>query len=248
MLKVKRKADGTYWKHKARFVVRGFMQRIGLDYYTTASPMASLTSCRLVLATAVHHGLSCHHVDIPNAFIQSSSERDLYINLPRGLSISDAKKDLLLRKAGMATNDVNRNRIGLRLLKALYGLKQAPLLWNIRIDSFLKSLGFIRQTADACLYQFTEEIDGQSKFVMLTLSVDDLLITGNHTDKLASLKPALNKEFAININGTLKECQWDDHVESFLGVNVSGRTEDGEIQLSIPMKIQRKIYFLWKFK
>ena len=91
----------------------------------------------------------------------------------------------LPKKAGMAINDVNRNRIGLRLLKALYGLKQAPLLWNIRIDSFLKSLGFIRQTADACLYQFTEEINGQSKFVMLTLSVDDLLITGNHTDKLA---------------------------------------------------------------
>lgn len=237
VLKVKRKADGAYWKHKARFVVRGFMQRIGLDYYTTASPMAALASCRLVLSTAVKRRLKCHHVDIPNAFIQSSSERDLYISLPRGLKLDDHKVAKLLQKANLVPTERNKNRVGLRLLKALYGLKQAPLLWNLRIDKFLKSLGFKRQTADACLYQFTEVINGETKFVMLTLSVDDLLITGDHTEKIEHLKPALNKEFAIDINGELKECQWDDHVESFLGINVTGRTEDGFIQLSVPHKI-----------
>ena len=76
---------------------------------------------------------------------------------------------------------------------------------------------------------------------MLTLSVDDLLTTGDHTERIASLKPALNKEFAININGELKECQWDDHVESFLGINVTGRTEDGFIQLSVPVQDMKKL-------
>ena len=33
VLKIKRDADGTYRKHKARLVVRGFLARSGLDYY-----------------------------------------------------------------------------------------------------------------------------------------------------------------------------------------------------------------------
>lgn len=49
VLKVKRKADGSFDRVKARLVVRGFMQRIGLDFYTSYSPMATLASCRLVL-------------------------------------------------------------------------------------------------------------------------------------------------------------------------------------------------------
>ena len=89
-LKVKKKADGTYWKHKARLVVRGFMQRVGLDFYTTFSPMSTLNSCRIVLATAIKHRIPCKHIDIPNAFIQEHAERDLYIELPKGLVLSQA--------------------------------------------------------------------------------------------------------------------------------------------------------------
>ncbi|EGB02217.1 hypothetical protein AURANDRAFT_9830, partial [Aureococcus anophagefferens] len=38
VLKVKRKGDGSFDKFKARCVVRGFLAKIGLDFYATYSP------------------------------------------------------------------------------------------------------------------------------------------------------------------------------------------------------------------
>ena len=231
VLKVKRKADGEYWKHKARFVVRGFMQRIGLDFYSTFSPMATLNSCRLVLATAVKRKLKCRHIDVPNAFIQSVAERDLYVELPPGLALKAAIAADVQNKAQ------GKGRVGLRLLKALYGLKQAPLLWNLRIDKFFKGLGLVRQSADACMYKFVEN----GKFVLLTVSVDDILLTGDHDDKIASITQAIIDEFSIEIDGEMKLPDITENVESFLGVLVKGSSEDGFVSLSCPHKIEEMI-------
>merc|ERR1712091_482798 len=48
VLKVKYKADGSYAKHKARLVARGFLARLGIDFFSTFSPMASLTAVRVL--------------------------------------------------------------------------------------------------------------------------------------------------------------------------------------------------------
>ena len=50
VLKVKYRADGTPDKDKARLVALGFIQQIGVDFYSTFSPMASLTSVRTIFA------------------------------------------------------------------------------------------------------------------------------------------------------------------------------------------------------
>jgi len=232
VLKVKKKADGSYWKHKARLVVRGFMQRVGLDFYTTFSPMSTLNSCRIVLATAIKHGIPCKHIDIPNAFIQEHAERDLYIELPKGLVLSKA-----IQQEARNRNKGSNCRVGLRLLKALYGLKQAPLLWNLRINDFFTKQGLVRQTADACLYKY----ERNGKFVLLSISVDDILVTGTDVDKIKSLQDELNKAFSIDINGVTKYCDVSDNVESFLGILVTGKCADGRIVLSCPSKIKEMI-------
>ena len=49
VLRIKRDTDGSYKKHKARLVIQGFLERIGLDYHNdwaTYAPMASLDSAR----------------------------------------------------------------------------------------------------------------------------------------------------------------------------------------------------------
>ena len=237
VLKVKRKADGSFDRVKARLVVRGFMQRIGLDFYTSYSPMATLSSCRVVLATATHHKLPCWQLDIPSAFIQSKAERDMFIHLPPGLVLSEACRldALKLDKDGNLKG--KGPRVGLRLLKALYGLKQAPLLWNLRIDEFFKSHGFVRQAADACLYKYEETVNGEVKWILLSVSVDDILVTGNHFDRIEQLHKELNDAFSITINGKLKEVTCEKFVDSFLGILVTGRTENGSITLSVPGKI-----------
>ena len=91
VLKIKRKANGELDKYKARCVVRGFLARIGLDYYATYCPMASLSTSRLIIALGCHHGTKIHHADIPQAFIQSELDRDclLYTSpSPRDATLS----------------------------------------------------------------------------------------------------------------------------------------------------------------
>ena len=53
MLKVKYRADGTFEKDKARLVAKGFLQRLGIDFFACFSPMATMTTVRIIFAVAV---------------------------------------------------------------------------------------------------------------------------------------------------------------------------------------------------
>ena len=45
----KRRADGTLERYKARWVLRGFTQRLGVDYDETFSPVVKPATVRTVL-------------------------------------------------------------------------------------------------------------------------------------------------------------------------------------------------------
>ncbi len=83
VLKIKMKADGSLDKFKARLVARGFLQSdLAGDFYVTRAPMASLATGCTVISIGVKHGLPIHHMDIPQAYIQSVLDREVWMNLP----------------------------------------------------------------------------------------------------------------------------------------------------------------------
>ena len=69
VFKKKLRPDGTIDKYKARLVVKGYTQKEGEDFFDTYSPVARLTTIRVLLSLAASHGLLVHQMDVKMAFL-----------------------------------------------------------------------------------------------------------------------------------------------------------------------------------
>ena len=72
-MRAARGGGAPFDKFKARLVAKGSMQRLGFDFFSTFSPMATLTTVRTVFAIAVRLGLPIYHADIPQAFVTTAN-------------------------------------------------------------------------------------------------------------------------------------------------------------------------------
>ena len=82
--KIKRFPSGLVRKLKARFCVRGDLQKQGVDVFETYAPVVSWTTVRLLLILSVVLNLATTQVDYTAAFCQAPINHDVYIALPNG--------------------------------------------------------------------------------------------------------------------------------------------------------------------
>jgi len=69
VFKNKYNADGTFQRHKARLIAKGFNQQQGLDYSETFSPVIKPTTIRIILTLTLSNNWSVHQIDINNVFL-----------------------------------------------------------------------------------------------------------------------------------------------------------------------------------
>uniref|UniRef100_A0A453KU28 Reverse transcriptase Ty1/copia-type domain-containing protein n=1 Tax=Aegilops tauschii subsp. strangulata TaxID=200361 RepID=A0A453KU28_AEGTS len=105
------KADGSLERYKARWVVRGFSQRLGIDFDETFSPVVKSATIRVVLALAAAGDWPVHQMDMNNAFLQGYLTERVYCQ----------------QSAGFV--DASRPNHVCLLDRSLYGLGQAPRAW-----------------------------------------------------------------------------------------------------------------------
>ncbi|KAA0033140.1 Retrovirus-related Pol polyprotein from transposon TNT 1-94 [Cucumis melo var. makuwa] len=91
-----------------------------------------------------------------------------------------------------------RNKVYL-LKKDLYGLKQAPRAWYSKIDEHLLSLGFLKSLSESTLYV---KHNGTG-ILIVSLYVDDLLVTGNNANYIQNFKWEMIKMFEMTDLGLM---------------------------------------------
>ncbi|KAE9347966.1 hypothetical protein PR003_g6652 [Phytophthora rubi] len=69
VLVAKRNEKGDVERLKARLAIRGFLQKYGLDYLATYSPVVRIESVRLVLLISMFLDFDCRHIDFVTAFL-----------------------------------------------------------------------------------------------------------------------------------------------------------------------------------
>ena len=71
-------------RHKARLVARGFSQTYGVDYFDTFSPVARISTLRILIALACELDLLIEHFDVTTAFLHGNLDEKVYMMQPEG--------------------------------------------------------------------------------------------------------------------------------------------------------------------
>ena len=179
--KTKQHPDGSIQKYKARLVVKGYSQQFGVDYNETFAPVSRQDTIRAILALAAQRKWNIYQLDVKSAFLNGFLEEEIYIEQPPGFIIK-GKEDKVLR-----------------LKKALYGLKQAPRAWYSRIDKYFHQQGFKKSPNEATLYIKVEGPD----ILILSLYVDDLIVTGSNLSMITKFKQQMMKMFKMTDLGLM---------------------------------------------
>ncbi|MCO5549929.1 hypothetical protein L7F22_003406 [Adiantum nelumboides] len=175
VFKVKRKQDGTVDRYKARLVAKGYAQKKGIDYDETFAPTSRASTVRSLVAIAAHHNWKVHQLDIKTAFLNGDLQEEVNVSQPSGFVVKGQEQKVC------------------RLRKALYGLKQAPRAWYEKIHTYLIGQGFQNSPTESTLYVKKRD----AVLIMLTLYVNDMLLTGNNKNENAAFKDALRKTFEM---------------------------------------------------
>lgn len=182
VLKKKFDSDNNV-RYRARLVAKGFMQKKGVDYDETFSPVVRHATLRLLFALAVKLNLDITHLDVTTAFLNGDLEETIFMQKP-GFPDSQANGKVL------------------KLKKAIYGLKQSSRAWYKKVNDCILGMGYKCSKIEPCL--FTKNNNGCKTIV--TLYVDDFLIFSNDLLETENLKQVLSSNFKLKDMGVVKQC------------------------------------------
>ncbi len=202
--KRKRYPDGLVKKLKARFCVRGDVQKQSIDYFDTYSPVVQWTTVRLLLIMSIILKLETKQVDFTLAFVQAKAEPGTYIEMPK-----------MFEEDGYI----------LELHRNLYGQCDAPIKFYEHMKTGLNQRGFKTSTFDPCLFK--------SSKVMILSYVDDCILFSKEEKDIDEVIESLKSDTlpdGTKVEKYLLDVEGD--YAGFLGIDINKSTSiEGALEL-----------------
>jgi len=159
-----------------------------MDYEETFALVEKMTTIHTLITVASIRQWYISQLDVKNTFLNGDLQKEVYM----------APLPSISHDSGYVC----------KLNKALYGLKQAPRAWFEKLSIVISSLDFVSNSHDSAL--FIKCTDACR--IILSLYVDDMIITGDDIDGILVLKTELARRFEMKDLGYLRY---------FLGIEVA---------------------------
>ena len=196
IFKVKLESDGTWDKAKARYCVRGDIQR-RLSTEDTWSATASKRTLRMVVADAARCGVPIFQLDFIGAFMQAPMRARAFVEFPKELVKICPKYAQYYGRP-------------LRLLKSMYGQTFAGKWWWLELEEFLIKCNFRQSECDQALFVRKEEDGSYTK--ILTYVDDSIYYNSKNNDQiLQQFQKKLSDKFKLQFQG---------HAHWFLSIRI----------------------------
>jgi hypothetical protein len=165
----KRDETGEITHQKARWVVKGYEQVVGLDFDEIFASTLNRTTIKLILALATMSDWRIQQLDVVGAFLHPTLNKDIYVQQPCGFT---DKSDQVCK-----------------LKKTLYGLRQSPREWEEMVKGTLRKKGYRPLKSDPCVLIRYDK--NSQPLTIILVYVDDFLVTGPDTEHgITALKAA----------------------------------------------------------
>ena len=182
----KRNERNEIVRFKARLVAQGFLQRPGIDYEETYSPVMDAITFRYLISLVVSERLEMHLMDVVTAYLYGMLDTDVYMKIPEGFKLPDAKP---------------KGMFSIKLKRSLYGLKQSGQMWYNRLSEYLLKEGYVNNPICPCVFIKKSN----SGFAILAVYVDDINLIGT-LEELTKAAEYLKNEFEMKSLGQTKYC------------------------------------------
>jgi hypothetical protein len=116
------------------------------------------------------------------AFPQAPVERDLYMEIPKGVKLDGTK---------------NTHNYVLKIIKNQYGQKQAGRVWYQYLTKGLEEMGFVKSKVDECVFYY--------KGCLILIYVDDSIIMGPMKTRVQEVIQQIATKFKIQEEGDMCE-------------------------------------------
>jgi hypothetical protein len=87
VFKKKLRPNGTIDKYKTRLVAKGYTQKEGEDFFDTYSPVARMTTIRVLLSLGTSYDLLVHQMDVKTTFLNGELDDEIYMDQPDGFVV-----------------------------------------------------------------------------------------------------------------------------------------------------------------